>query len=394
MTSPRTAGPRGPSATSRLAIGAGWVWTAVAVALLVAFVYIPAHRGGDGALDGLIATVAGLYIVGLSVVILRLSRGAILRRAGSTDPIVILGSGPDSAVDVRISPRWRLAAIAAGTLQAALAAGAWAWVGSQVEISTYAHALATIGFEANLALAAGIVVAAPGYAGWALVLALVDVAGTPSERRVPRAARLARLAGVPVAALLGVAAIALGDPVLVVVAAMLVMFTTSQSSHAVRQDSVARFLAGRAAGDVARPVASHAEADDPVAALLARLTAPTAVTVVERSGALVGAVGPKQLVARDREHGGQPVVELMVALSGVPLLAASTPAGEVLAALAPHGFALVRTGDGLAYIEATDLLAQIEAGVTRPSPSPAPDRPRPGRSGALTERESADDQRH
>ncbi|HEX7949589.1 MAG TPA: hypothetical protein VF494_04500 [Candidatus Limnocylindrales bacterium] len=376
----------------QFAIGPGWVWSAVAVALLVAFVYVPAHRGGDGALDGLIATVAGLYVVGLSVVIVRLSRGGILRRAGSTDPIVILGSGPDSAADARISPRWRLAAIAAGTLQAALAGGAWAWLGSQVEVSTYAHSLATLGLEANLALAAGIVVAAPGYAGWALVLALVDAAGTPVNRRVPRAARLARLAGVPIAALLGVAAIAVGDPVLVVVAAMLMMFTASQSNLAVRRDSLARFLAGRAAGDVARPVASHAEADDPVAELLARLTAPTAVTVVERSGALIGAVGPKQLVARDRKLVGQPVVELMVALSRVPLLAASTPAGEVLAALGPHGFALVRTGDGLAYIEATDLLAQVEAGVTRPSA--APDRRRTGRSGALNEREGADDQRH
>lgn len=375
MDTPSVPGDGRPSAAGLVAVGPGWVGPAVFVALMLSLVYLPSHHASPRAVDGLVAAVAALYVVGLSVALVRLARGALMRVAGSPRPIVVLGQGPDTIADPRIPAGWRLAAVLAGTLVAAVGAGVSGWLGMQADDATYAHALANLGLAANLALAGAILVPAPGFAGWALLVAIVDMAGTPIDARIPRTARLARAMGIPVVLLVGLTAFVLRDPMLVLLAVMLTMLIANRTGLAVGQDAISRFLAGRVAGDLARPIIGYADAAEAVDTVLMRLPAGAVVTAVDVSGALVGAVGPAQLAGRGREHRGQRVSEVMVGLAQLPLLAASTAAGDLWPMLARHGFVLVRADDGLAYIEANDLLAQIQ-GASGPSVAAAPaDRP-------------------
>lgn len=361
-TPPLTTGGNRPDA-SLFALGAGWVWPAVLVALFVSLIYLPAHAEGANATDELVATIAGLYIVAMSAGLVRLVRGGVLRLAGSGEPIVVLGRGPEPMLDARIRARWRLAAIGAGAFVAVTAVVAAALLGGTTAPATYAHALTNLTLGVNLALAGGVMVPVPGFTGWALLLAIVDAAGAKPDQRVRRAAGLARALGIPIFASLGVAAVFLGDPMLMLLGFFIAFFIGAQSRLAIGQDAIARFLNERVVGDLARPIASHAEADESVDAVVARLPVGPVVTAVETSGALIGALGPRQLAARDLRHPGQRASELMVPLAEVPLLRASMPAADVLPAIGRHGFALVRGSGGPASIEADDLLAQILAGL-------------------------------
>ena len=347
---------------SLFALGSGWLWPAVLVALVVRLIYLPAHAEGANAADELAATIAGLYVVAMSVGLVRLVRGGVLRLAGSGEPIVVLGRGPEPMLDARILARWRLAAIGAGAIVAVAAVVAAALLGGTTAPTTYAHALASLALGVNLALAGGVLVPAPGFTGWALLLAVVDAAGAKPDQRIRRAAGLAQALGVPIFASLGVAAALLGDPMLVLLGLFGAFFIGTQSRLAIGQDAIARFLKERVVGDLARPIASHAEADETVDAVMARLPTRPGVTVVEMNRALIGAIGPRQLAARDRRHPGQWASELMIPLADLPLLPAAMPAADVLPAIGRHGFALVRGSGGLASIEADDLLAQILAG--------------------------------
>ena len=391
MNSPSLASDGRRSATGLVAVGPGWVGPAAVVALMVSLVYLPSHHASPSAVDGLMAAVAALYVVGLSVSLVRLVRGALLRLAGSPDPIVVLGQGPETIADPRIPASWRLAAVLAGTLAAAIGAGVSGWLGIQANATTYAHALANLGLGANLALAAAILVPAPGFAGWALLLASVDLAGAPVDQRIRRTARLARMLGIPVLIGLLLAASSLRDPMLVFLGVMLTVFIATRTGLAVGHDAIERFLEGRVAGDLARPIISHADADEAVEAVLVRLPAAAVVTVIEVDGALVGAVGPAQLAGRDRERRGQRISELMVGIAQLPLLAASTSAGDPLPILARHGFVLVRAEGGLAYVEANDLLAQIQGAA---GPSVAAGSRRSTGSGALGQRDRRDHDGH
>lgn len=367
MTTPSlTTGGSRPTAPL-FTLGQGWVWPVALVVLFVSLVYLPAHAANASFVDDLIATIAALYVVAMNVGLVRLVRGGILRLAGSADPIVMLGRGPEPMLDVRIRARWRLAAIGAGSVVAIAAAVAAALLVQSAGPATNAHALASLALGANLALAASALVPALGFTGWALLLAVVDAVGGPPDQRVRRAARLAQALGFPVFISLGVAAAALGDPMLMLLGLLVAMFIGMQSRLAVGQDVIARFLEPRVVGDLARPIASHAEADEAIEAVAARLPDAPVVTAVEASGALVGAIGPRQIAERDRRRPGQRAAELMVALADLVLLPASTPAAGVLAAIGRHGFALVRAPGGLAYIEADDLLAEILANLAGPA---------------------------
>ena len=341
------------------ALGQGWAMPAVFVALFVALFYLPAHHRSGAGGDGLIAAIAGLYVIGLSVVAPRLVRGAILRLAGSREPIVLFGRVGDALTTVALRPRWRLAALAAGTATSALAAVGGAVLSGVADQETYAHAIASLALGVNVLLAGAAVVPVPGFTGWALILAIVDATGTPADLRVRRAARLARGIGFPLFLVLGMGAAFLGHPMLVLSGFLLAMLSWTQTDLAVAHDLIARFLVSRMAGDVARRVASHADADDSVDELVLNGADLRTVTVVETSGALVGAIGPRQLAERDVRRPGQRCSELMVPIGSVPLLLAATPAATLLPALGRCGFVLVRLPDGLAYIEAADLLERI-----------------------------------
>lgn len=347
-----------PGSTT-LAIGAGWVWPTTFVALYVALVYLPTHPTGLGVGNGIVATLGALYVVGLSVVLPRLARGGIIRAAGSREPIVLLGCGADPLVTETIRPRWRLAAIVAGVLVSTAAALGSAALAGVAEEATYAHALGSIALGVNVLVAASAAVPIPGFTGWALLLALVDAAGIRTDQRVRRAARIAQAVGFPAFLLAGLVAGLLGDLMLSFVAFLLAMFTWTRTDVAIGHDAIARFLASHIVGDVARPVASHADADETVADLVGRLTDAGVVTLVETGGALVGAIGPRQLAVRDRLGRGQRCSEIMVPLTKLPLLPATTPAAGLVSQVGRYGFALVRGLPPIGYVEASDLLARI-----------------------------------
>ena len=348
-------------AGATLGLGAGWVLPALFVALFVALFYLPAHHASPRPGEGFVAALGALYVTGLSVVLPRVARGGILRAAGSRDPIVLLGRGPDPLLTATIDPRWRLAAMGAGALLSVAAVLGSAALAEVAEEASYAHALASLAFGANIVVAVAAAVPIPGFTGWALILALVDAAGIPADQRVRRAARIAQAVGSPSLLLVGIVAALLGDLMMSLVAFLLAMFTWTRTDIAVGHDAIARFLASHVVGDVARPVASHADADEPVENLVGRLTETGVVTLVETSGALVGAIGPWQLAARDRLRRGQRCSELMVPLSNLPLPPATMSASGLMPELRRHGLALVRGLSPIAYVEAGDLLARILA---------------------------------
>lgn len=349
-----------PGATT-LTLGSGWAWPATFVALFVARIYLPAHHPGAGPGDGFVAALGALYVLGASLVLPRLVRGGILRAAGSTDSIVLLGRGSDPLVTWSIPARWRIAAIGAGALVSIALALVSAALAGVAETATFAHALVSLALGANVVVAAVAAVPIPGLTGWALLLALVDAAGVPSDQRTRRAARIAQSVGFPAFLLVGIGAALLDDPMLALIAFTLAMFTWSRSDVAVGHDAIARFLASHVIGDVARPVASHAEAGELVDDLAGRLTDAGIVTLVEMSGALVGAIGPRQFAARDRIRGGQRCSEVMVPISKLALLHATSPAAGLVAHVGRHGFALVRMSQATGYVEANDLLERIAA---------------------------------
>lgn len=347
--------------STTLAIGAGWVWPTAFVALYVSLVYLPTHHTGPGGGDGFVAALGALYAVGLSVVLPRLIRGGILRAAGSREPIVLLGHSADALLSHTIRPRCRLAAIVTGVLVSTAAALGSAALAGVAEEATYAHALVSLALGANLLIVAAAAVPIPGFTGWALLLALVDAAGIRTDQRVRRAARIAQAVGFPGFLLAGLAAGLLGDLMLSLAAFLLALFTWTRTDVAVGHDAIARFLASHSVGDLARPAASRADADESVADLIERLTDVGVVTLVEVGGALVGAIGPRQLAARDRLRREQRCSELMVPLARLPLLPATTPAAGLVSQVGRYGFALVRGLPPIGYVEASDLLVRILA---------------------------------
>ena len=377
--------------TQRLALGAGWAGPAVLLAVLLSAIYLPAHAGNASAADRIIATIAALYVLGFSVALVRIARGAVLRLGGSHEPIVLLGSGADALVDPRIRPRWRLSAVAAGAIVASGVAFAAALVAESVPATTYAHALANLALMANLVLVGGVLLPTPGSAGWALVLAIVDSRGSTADTRVRMASRVAQAIGVPCFVAIALLAGLVGDVALMVVSVLAVIMIRTRCQWAVGHDAIARFLAGHLVGDFARPIDNRADEAEPLAAV-ARRAGAEGVTAIEAGGALIGAVGPRQLARQGRAREGERVGPHMVALADIQQLSAANPATGIVPAMARHGFAFVRGPRGLGWVEADDVLAQILEGLAAASGGPEP--PASAGSGPLCERQCADDDDH
>lgn len=352
--------PRREAAAGPVTLGSGWLWPAAFVAMFVALFYMPGHNPSSAGSDDLVATIAVLYVVGLSVVGVRLVRGVILRAGGSREAIVLLGSGPDPLVSEVVRPRWRLAAVAAGALAPFAAAVVAARLAAVADPATNAHAIASLALGVNSVIAAGVLVPAPGFLGWALLLGVVDAAGARPDQRIRRGARVAQSVGVPILLVAGASAALLGDPMLMFLGLVLGFLTWSGSQAAAAQDATVRFLAAHVAGDVARPLASHAAPDEPIGDLVARLRADNAVVAVEAGGGVVGAIGPLQLAAGGVGKRDERCTEEMVPLGSLRLLGPASPAVEVLPEIARYGFALVTGPDGLGYVEAGDLGRQIK----------------------------------
>lgn len=380
-------------AGARLTLGAGWIGPGVVLALLLSMTYLPAHAEGATGADGLIATIAALYVLGSSVALVRLARGAVLRAAGSREPIALLGSGANAILDGHIGARWRLSAVAFGVVAAVAAATAAALIGETTPPTTYAHALANLALIANLALVGGVVIPAPGFTGWALVLAAVDARGATPDARVHHASRLAQTLGVPVFFGLAIVAWLLGDATLAITGLLIAMLIRMRSRLAEGHDAVARVLRDRVVGEFARPIVNRVEGAAPLAAFVAQRAGSDGVTAVERGGALIGAIGPRQLARLRRDLPGELVATRMVALADIQLLSASSPAASVVAAMARHGFAFVRQPGAFAYVEADDVLGQILAGLPGPA-GRAGTLDGLARSGLLGQGQGADDDHH
>lgn len=370
------AGSRREQPVGWVTLGTGWQWPAAFVAIMLLFLYVPAHDPSAGAVSDLAATAALLYVAGLSIVGVRLLRGLILRAGGSRDPIVLLGSGPDPLISGAIRARWRLAAVAAGAVAPAAVAMAAFGLDPGGDPATPAHAIVSLALGVNLAVAAGVLVPAPGFPGWALLLAMVDATGVGPDRRLWRAARLARVVGVPIALVAAVLVGLLGDPMLMFLGLALAFLTWNGGQVAAARDATARFLGAHVAGDLTRPVVVRAAPDEPAANLLARARTDTFVATVEGDRGVVGAIGPRQVAGRTGRRLDERCSELMVSLESLNLVNRSAPAGELLPELARHGFALVREPDGLGYVEAADVGRQVRIWLTlreRPASAGNPD---------------------
>jgi hypothetical protein len=349
--------------TGLVTLGSGWLWPAAFVTASVALIYLPGHNPSSTGGDGLVATIAALYVIGLTVVGVRVVRGIILRAGGSREPITLLGRGPDPLISTAIRPRVRLVAVAAGAVAPVLAALITYRLAGLTDPTTNAHAIAGLALSANAVIAAGILIPAPGFTGWALLLAIVDAAGTRSDQRVRQAARVAQSVGVPVLLAAGVVAALHGHPILVPLGFVLAFVTWSGSQATVGQDAAARFLAAHTAGEIARPVTNDASPDESMGDLVARIRTDRDVVTVASGGGVLGALGPGQLGARDVVKRGGRCADVMVPLASMRLLSLETPSIALLPELARHGFALVSSRDGLGYVEVADLRRQIRIWV-------------------------------
>ena len=176
--------PHGAQPGGWVTLGSGWQWPAALVVAFVGLFYLPAHHPSSDVAGGLVATVAALYLILLSVVGPRLVGGLILRAGGSRDPIALVGAAQDALTSDVVRSRWRLTAVAAGTIVPLAVAVLAARLTVGADPASYAHALANLALGVNVALAAGVLVPAPGFAGWALLLGLVDAIGVRPVRRI------------------------------------------------------------------------------------------------------------------------------------------------------------------------------------------------------------------
>ena len=367
--------PQGEQATGPITLGSGWAWPAAFVAILIALLYVPGHNPLAGGSDDLVTTIGALYAIALSVIAVRLVRGVVLRAGGSREPIALLGGGSDPLVSVGIRPRARVAAIAAGMAVSVVAALLAGRLASVADPAGSAHAIASLALGANAVISVRALLPIPGFPGWALLLALVDGAGTSLDRRVHRAAHVAQSIGVPVALAAGIAAGLLGDPMTMFLGSGLAFLIWTGSQARAAQDATERFLRAHLAGEVARPLVTSAGADEPVVDLVVRLSTDHAVATVEGGGGVLGAIGPRQMAAHEAAAHDKRCSDAMVPLASLRLLGSSSPAVELLPEIARHGFALTRSRDGLGYVEASDLGRQIRIWVAlgdRLASTPAP----------------------
>ena len=351
--------PQGTRPAGLVTLGSGWVWPAAFVALIVGLFYVPGHNPSSGAGDDLIGTIGVLYVIGLSVTGVRLLRGIILRAGGSREPIVLLGRAPDPLNSATIKPHWRLGAVVAGAVVPVTMAIAAAQVVAGVGPGTNAHAIANLALGVNAVIAIGVLVPAPGFPGWALLLAVVDAAGARPDQRIRRTSRLAQSAGLLILAVAAIGAALLGHPMLMFLGFALGFVAWSGSQTAAAQDETVRFLAAHTAGEIARPMMNRSAPDEAIGDIVPRLRTEEAVLAVESGGGVIGAIGPRQLKARGTRKRDDRCADAMVPLASLRLVGPATPAVELLSEVARHGFALVTGPDELGYVEAADLGRQI-----------------------------------
>ncbi len=345
---------RGPQGAT-LAVGRGWAAPAMAVLAFVGLLYLPAHPAQSAAQE-ILATVGAMYVIGLSVVVPRLIRGVVLRRAGSREPIVVLGRDDGALTASWLAPRSRLLAVALGAGSSILGVLVAVLIGSAAAPEGYPHAIATLAAAANFTVALGALGPIPGSGGWAVLLAIADARGASAVDRVRWVARVARSVAVAVLVIAGAFAIVIGDPMLEVLGAILGLFIWISAGAAVHADQAERFLARHTAADLARPLIASLRGVDPVPAAAPGVRGAVSI-VVDEGGAVAGVLGPRQIGAA--RAGNLRCAEAMVPMRSVSVVAGQAASSAALGELARHGFAVVRDAEGLGVIEADDVRRQI-----------------------------------
>lgn len=343
-------------------VRAAWAAVGVLAFAFVTLIYIPTH-GSLLDLSGLGAAVAIMLILAASIAVPRVIRGSILGKEGLRQPIAALARGSAAPTDRLVSPRRRAAAIVAGAASSAAIAALALNISRTQPVTGYPHAVATFTFVANAALAVRALVPAPGLSGWALLLALVDLRSPDDPRRVVHATHAAKRLSIAATILATAYGVATGAPILGLLALILGLFVWTRADVAENLDIIDRFLAGRTAGDVARPLTAFLWADESVRA---PLPAQLVVSMVlGRDGELLGFIGPRQLVkalARD----AQPVAcgDAMAPIEMTELVSRDMPALELKPRMDRHGFAVIRMARGLGVVEVGELARRAHRWAT------------------------------
>lgn len=343
--------------TGPIAIGPGWLLPASITFSFVALIYLPAH-GTVPDMRGLIASASALYVVGIAVVVPRLIRGIMPRKAGSSDPIVILGRGA-GVIDRRdLAPRWRLAALAAGLFASAAMMVIAMRLVTEAATGSYPHAISNLVLATSATLVLGAIAPLPGLGGWTALLAIADLRGASAARRVAFAARGARLAAVLLAFVVTVVGISIGDPVSIPMGVALGVIVWASAGAAAGRDVAEQFFARHTAHELAKPLTTVHLADERLAALDSQGDTQAAL-VVDLDGAIQGAIGPRQIRSALRSGPTHRCVDAMIPLHRLTIHRGSAAATVLIVDLAGQGFAVVRDDAGIVVADAADVGRQV-----------------------------------
>lgn len=332
------------------AIGGGFV-----LGTLAALGFLLVHGAGPAQLQPATGGAA------IELVALSLALPAILER-------LVLGPRRDP-VEARPGRR-AMAAVAAAGASALAAVAAAVILTGRIEGGD-AHALAIIALLANAAAAASGVLPLPGLPGWQLLLAAVERARRSPSGRLRLARDAGHLSAVVLPAVAAGAGVLAGAPVLAAAGPAVAVWWWIRVDAAVHRRRLGRFLDGRRAGDVCRPIVQVEPGSLP--------PGDGPWLVLATGGRVIGVLGRRQQEEiRWRDTTGERRVPAPGrALPPTPPGGASTtgavpfaeltvtpgsgPAMELLPDLARYGFALVRARDGLAVAVTAELARQAAA---------------------------------
>lgn len=338
-----------------LVLGRGWLFPAAVMALFLAGAYLPAH-GVGGPLDIATATIAALGLIGASVAAPRLVGGMV---AGSPGRVALLGSEPFPEVEEAPPAGRRIPAVALSAAVSVAGTSASAVLLTTFDPLTAGHAVLIVALYSNVALLLSHVTPIPPWAGWTLLLALLDRRAARAQNRIDRAVPIARgLIAAEAAAAVAIAVVT-SDWMLLVLPTLLIWQGWRQTAVAQADDVISRYLSARRLGAVARRLSTTAVPDEPALLAAARRPSSSGPIAVMDGDAIQGVVGPRQVAAVPPTAPRTPCREVMIPADDLQLLRADAPATAALPQLHRYGFAVVAGSGPLGYVEVDDLLQRI-----------------------------------
>lgn len=344
----------GRFAPGYLAIGSGWPIPAALVFGFLAMVYLPAHSPGSLA-RSVLAAVGAMYVIGVSVIVPRLLGILVLRHAGSRHPIVLLGRTPDPQDPPDVPPRTRLAAVSAGIVASASIVTTAAWLVARTSPSTDAHAIGTVAVAASAVVTLGSILPAPRFGGWSALCAIATLRGVQPAWRVAWVAARARRAALLLALVVGGVAIAVDVPLLIPMGVALAAYAWTKAGTAREVDAAAQFFTRHTAAAVSGPLTAVHGAGDRLTALAPAARVAPAL-VIDDEGALLGAMGPRQVRRALKVTGPNArCADAMIHVGSLVTIPGGAPAAVLVEALARDGFVLVSHDAGFLVADAADI---------------------------------------